>query len=175
MKYKLFKYPLILGINLLVIQSLFSLDLSLIGSPAPKFELTDISSSTDKIKLSNFKGKLLLINFWASWCGPCRAELPTLNRIQEKYKNRNFTVLGLAVEDKPFVKKFLDTQSLELNYPITVGKGEASKVMTLYGNPDGLLPLSVLISPRQEILAIYPGILSEIKMNRILNRLLNDF
>ena len=171
----LLKHLLLLGFGLLFIKPVFALDLSLIGNPAPQFELSDISSSSDKIKLSDYKGKLLLINFWASWCGPCLAELPTLNKIQQKYQNSNFTVLGIAVEDKPFVEKFLETHSLELSYPITTGKRESTEVMTQYGNPDGLLPFSVLISPKQEILSIYPGILSKTKMNRVLGRLLNNF
>ena len=97
------------------------------------------------------------------------------NKIQKKYENRNFTILGITVEDKPFIDKFLQTQKLELNYPITTGKAESSKIMTRYGNPDGFLPYSVLISPRQDILSIYSGILSETKMNRVLGRLLNSF
>lgn len=157
------------------IKPLFAIDLSLLGKPAPQFELTNILSNSKAIKLSDYKGKLVLINFWASWCGPCRAELPTLVKIQEKYKDRNFTILGLSVEDKPFIDKFLETQALELNYPITSGKTESSKIMTKYGNPDGFLPYSVLISPRQDILSIFPGILSETKMNRVLGRLLNSF
>lgn len=175
MKLTLLKYLLIIWLSVLFIKPLFAVDLSLIGSPAPQFELPDLMSDSDKIKLSDYKGKLLLINFWASWCGPCLAEIPTLNNLQQKYKDRNFTVLGVAVEDKPFIEKFLETHSLALSYPTTTGKKLSTKVMTQYGNPDGFLPFSVLISPRQEILSIYPGILSKTKMNRVLERLLNSF
>lgn len=175
MKLNVLKSTIIFLLSLTVIQSLLATDLSLFGKPAPQFELPEYSSSPNTIKLSDYKGKLVLLNFWASWCGPCRAELPTLVKIQKKYENRNFTILGITVEDKPFIDRFLQTQKLELNYPITTGKAESSKIMTRYGNPDGFLPYSVLISPRQDILSIYPGILSETKMNRVLGRLLNSF
>ena len=161
--------------GLITTQSLFAIDYSLLGKPAPEFDLSDISSDSKRIKLSDYKGKLVLINFWASWCGPCRAEIPSLVKLQEKYKNENFTILGLAVEDEPFVKKFLENETLEINYPISSGKSETTQIIEKYGNTDSMLPYSVLVSPRQEILAIYPGILSETKMNRVLGRFLNDF
>ena len=165
----------LLLIGFLSSHTVFAIDYSLISKPAPQFELPDISSESKQIKLSDYKGKLVLINFWASWCGPCRAELPSLVKLQDKYKDKNFTVLGLAVEDKPFVKRFLQDEDLALNYPITSGKLDTNKIIDLYGNPDGMLPYSVLVSPKQEILAIYPGILSEAKMQRVLGRLLDSF
>ena len=150
------------------------IDYSLLNKPAPQFELNNISSGST-IKLSDYKGKLVLINFWASWCGPCRVELPNLINLQDKYKEKGFTVLGLAIEDKPFIKRFIKDQSLTFNYPLTTGKIKTNKVIKQYGNPNAILPFSVLISPKQEILSIYPGIISEAKMHRVLGRLLDSF
>jgi len=166
---------LFLSLGIFLSQPLFAIDYSLIGKAAPQFDLPSLSSEKKTIKLSDYKGKLVLINFWASWCGPCRAELPTLIKLQEKYKDRNFTIIGLAVEDAPFIERFLKDEALAINYPITSGKIETNKVIDQYGNPDGMLPYSVLISPKQEILSIYPGILSEAKMQRVLGRLLDNF
>ena len=154
--------------------SLFAIDYSLLGQPAPEFELSELTSAK-KIKLSDYKGKVVLINFWASWCAPCRAELPTLVKLQKKYNDKNFVILGVAVEDKPFVDKFLEVNNITLNYPVTAGKIEASQILGQYGNPDELLPYSVLISPKQDILSIYPGILGEAKMERVLGRLFDNF
>ena len=163
------------------------IDYSLIGKPAPAFELPTIFEKQDGkvIKLSDYKGKLVLINFWASWCGPCRAEIPTLTKLQSTYKNRSFSVVGLAMESQKDAKAFL--QGKEINYPNAyngeegtknIDKKESNSIKELladFGNPDGILPFSVLVSPRQDILSIYPGIISEKKMNRVLGRLLDNF
>jgi len=160
--------------------SALDIDYSLIGKKATVFKLPAINEKLDGkvIKLSDYKGKLVLINFWASWCGPCRAEIPTLTKLQETYKDRSFTIIGLAVENQKNAEKFL--QGREINYPNAYdadekGANTVKEMLTKYGNPDGILPFSVLISPSQNILSIYPGILSERKMNRVIGRLLDNF
>ncbi len=151
------------------------IDYSLVGTPVESFELPAILKEADgeKIKLSDYKGKLVLINFWASWCGPCRAEIPTLIEIQKTYEDRSFSVIGLALESQQDAKQFI--QDKNINYPNAYGKESISKILKAMGNPDAILPFSVLLSPRQEILSIYPGILSKAKMDRIIGRLLDDY
>ena len=69
-----------------------------ISGPAPNFTLKSLSG--ENIKLSELTGNVVLINFWASWCGPCRQEMPFLNAIHNKYKALGFTVLGVNVEEE---------------------------------------------------------------------------
>ena len=163
------------GIILLFLTSLstnlyaLDIDYSLIGKPATAFEKED----GKVIKLSEYKGKLVLINFWASWCGPCRAEIPTLKKLQDTYKERSFTIIGLAMESKEDADKF--TQGKKINYPNAYGEKAIKELLTKFGNPDGILPFSVLINPKQNILSIYPGIIGETQMKRVLGRLLDDF
>jgi len=145
---------------------------NLLGKPATDFSLPSLASNK-KIILSNYRGKLILLNFWASWCGPCRAEFPTLINLQKDYNHRNFTIIGLAMDNPADAKQFVS--SLSVNFPIAVENNEVKKILSDYGNPDNLLPYSVLISPKQEILSIFPGILSENKARRIIGRLLDNF
>lgn len=173
------RFVFFLGITLGLIfntsLSALDIDYSLIGKPVPAFELPAIQEKLDGkvIKLSDYRGKLVLINFWASWCGPCRAEIPTLVKIQKTYKERSFSVIGLAMESKEDANKFLQTQ--DVNYPNAYGAEAIREILKKVGNEDGILPFSILLSPKQEIMAIYPGIVSETKMQRVLGRLLDDF
>ena len=79
--------------------------------PAPTFELPDINGK--KVSLTDFKGKVVLINFWATWCGPCKAEMPSLNSLYSTFKNDGFVVLAVSIDtsEKP-VKSFVSEKGI---------------------------------------------------------------
>ncbi len=79
--------------------------------PAPIFELPDINGK--KVSLADFKGKVVLINFWATWCGPCKAEMPSLNNLYAAFKNEGFVVLAVSLDpsEKP-VRSFVAEKGL---------------------------------------------------------------
>ncbi len=83
------------------------------GSPkaAPEFTLSDINGK--KVSLSDFKGKVILLNFWGTWCGPCTAEMPSLNRLYAALKNDGFVVLAVSIDpsDKP-VRSFVSAKGI---------------------------------------------------------------
>lgn len=141
----------------------FSKDM--IGKTAPGFTL---NSENGPIKLEDYKGKLVLLNFWASWCPPCRAEMPGFIKTQEKYKDTPFTFVGVAIEDKEDVLAY--AKEIGVNYPITYGTEDAYKAATNYGNPDGALPYSILISPEQKILEVFAGFLSEDRLEELITQ-----
>lgn len=120
-----------------------------IGKEAPDFSLSDINGK--QVSLSEFKGKVVILDFFASWCPPCRQEVPDFIELEKAYGDKGFTVIGVAlvsVEDaKDFAAKF------GINYPILVDDGEASD---LYG-PIRSIPTTFVLDKSGKIVKLYIG------------------
>ena len=84
-------------------------------SAAPDFTLESVSG--ENIRLSEFHGEVVLINFWASWCGPCRQEMPVLSKLHDRYRALGFTVLGVNVEENPGKARKL-LQEMPVSFPV---------------------------------------------------------
>jgi cytochrome c biogenesis protein CcmG/thiol:disulfide interchange protein DsbE len=134
-----------------------------IGQPAPEVALKDLDGKD--ATLAQYKGKVVLVNFWATWCEPCFVEIPWLIEIQQKYADKGFTILGVDVDDEgkaavvPFVAKErfnVNGQKLPMNYPILLGN---DAVADKFG---GLLgyPTSFLISRDGKIVKKVQGLIS---------------
>lgn len=104
---------------------------------------TDLTGSP--AKLAQWQGKRLLVNFWATWCAPCREEMPLLNRMRSQYAANGIEFVGIAVDSPEPVRKFV--QQLGIDYPIVTGGAEALEVIRLLGNKAGGLPYTVLVEP----------------------------
>ncbi len=137
----------------------------MVGRSIPEFKLP--ASKGGQINLADYKGKLVLLNFWASWCPPCRAEMPGFIKLQEEYKDKPFNIIGAALDDKRSADRFAD--KIGVNYPYAFGVEAVNDRSAAFGNPDGGLPYSVLISPDQKILATYYGFLSEEKLKKMID------
>jgi thiol-disulfide isomerase/thioredoxin len=117
---------------------------------APEFSLTDLSGQ--KLELANYKGKVILLDFWATWCGPCRIEIPGFVELQNRYRAQGLVVIGISMDDGPEpVKEFY--QQYKMNYPVAVGD---EKIGELYGGILGL-PTSFLIGRDGRIYAKHVG------------------
>ena len=132
---------------------------------AKEFTLRSINGGK-QVSLSEYRGKVVLVNFWATWCGPCRTEIPWLIAMQQKYAGRGFTVLGLAMDDEeesvvsPYVanERFsVNGERVAMNYPILIG---TSEVAESFGGLLGF-PTSVLISKDGKIFKRVTGIIRE--------------
>jgi thiol-disulfide isomerase/thioredoxin len=122
-------------------------------APAPQVVLKDIAGRT--LRLSNYKGKVVLLNFWATWCSPCRAEMPDLVKWQREYRKRGLQVIGITYppEELAEVRKFV--RSIKVNYPIALG-GKQTKALFDKGEN---LPITVVIDKKGMILEVVQGIL----------------
>jgi len=85
------------------------------GTPVPDFTLR--SSTGKNLKLSERRGEVVMINFWATWCGPCRQEMPELERLYQKYRKAGFVLLGVSVDDKPEAARAM-AQKLNVSFPV---------------------------------------------------------
>jgi thiol-disulfide isomerase/thioredoxin len=125
----------------------------------PAVTFKDVQGNS--VTLASFKGKVVLVNFWGTWCEPCRGEIPILISMQQQYGSKGFTILGVATNDEvsavgPFVKNTqfqVAGQSMAMNYPIVMGSDD---IATQFGGLLGM-PTSFLISRDGKIMKRYIG------------------
>jgi thiol-disulfide isomerase/thioredoxin len=120
------------------------------GADRPSLVLPDLDARPRD--LGEWDGKLVLLNFWASWCGPCREEMPLLDRAQQRHAERGLQVIGVAIDDVASVRGFLADHPVA--YPILLDEpGTGPDSSQRFGDNRGALPYSVLIGPDRRVLA----------------------
>ncbi|HEX7914216.1 TlpA disulfide reductase family protein [Rudaea sp.] len=127
-----------------------------VGDQRADLELSDVEGKPRR--LSEFDGKLVLLNFWATWCGPCREEMPLLDATHEKFADKGLLVVGIAIDDSDAVRDFL--KDYPIRYPILLA-GEDEDASLRYGDTRGVLPYSVLIGRDGRLIAQRAGYFSE--------------
>lgn len=133
---------------------------------APNFTLKDADGKP--VSLADYKGKVVVLNFWATWCGPCKIEIPWFIEFQKTYKDKGFTVLGVALDDEGWdaVKPYLADK--QVNYPVVTG---TSTVEQLYGGIDAL-PTTFLIDRDGRIASTHIGLVGKKDYESDINDLL---
>ena len=121
---------------------------------APNFSLKSTNDSL--YVLDDMKGKVVLLNFWATWCGPCRLEIPDFNDLYKNYHNKGLEILGISISDtKNQLLQFLE--SYDVQYPLLYGNStEMEKVLIDYGAGYSV-PVSFLVNAEGELIRGYPG------------------
>jgi peroxiredoxin len=121
------------------------------GLLAPDFTRTDLAGNV--LRLSSYRGKVILLNFWATWCGPCLVEIPRFSGWQQKYGSEGLQILGVSMDDESTpVKRVL--RVYHVAYPVAMGDENLGE---LYGGVLGL-PLTFIIDPSGRIVARYQGV-----------------
>lgn len=141
------------------------------GEPAPELTLKDLDGND--VSLSEYKGKVVLVNFWATWCEPCRIEIPWLIEMQQKYGPKGFVILGIALDEEgksvvaPFVAKErfdVNGQNEPMSYKILIGNDDAAeKFGGLFG-----YPTSILISRDGKQIKRITGIISYDEISKVI-------
>jgi len=150
------------------------------GKPAPGFTLQDLSGK--KVSLADFKGKALLINFWATWCGPCKVETPWLVELRNQYAAKGFEVLGISAEgddlqpsdkegwakDKAAIAKFVKEEKMP--YPVLINGDSISKP---YGGIDAM-PTSFYVDRSGNVVNVQLGLTSKDDMEANIRKTLGE-
>ena len=136
--------------------------------PAPDFALQDADGRT--VRLSDYRGKVVLLNFWATWCGPCKVEIPWFVEFERKHKDKGFAVVGVSMDEdgwqivKPFVSR------LGINYRILMG---TDSIAQLYGGVESL-PTTFVIDREGRIAAVHVGLVSKRSYEKDIDEVLGD-
>ena len=163
---------LLLGIALLtaaILVSPLSADLTNAAARknAPDFRLQDSNGTT--IRMSALKGKVVLLDFWATWCAPCKLEIPWFMEFQETYATKGLAAVGVAMDDEGWktVKPYLKDHPI--NYPILVGDAPFAKRYTVTA-----LPVTLLIDRKGKIAARHDGLVDKAVVENEIQKLLQE-
>ncbi len=132
------------------------------------FTLPDLAQQPRR--LDEWKGQVVLLNFWAPWCPPCRNEIPAFIDLQKKYADKGFTVVGITIDTRDNTQAFADT--VGLNYPVLIAEEHGITIAGDYGNHTGTLPYSVLLDREGRIVLTHHNTLSLEQAEKALHPLL---
>lgn len=136
-----------------------------VGERRPDFTLPDTEGVPRSV--SEFDGKLLIVNFWATWCPPCRDEIPAFVRLQQDYAAQGVQFLGVALDRAEAVRAFIAEHAV--NYPSVYGEHEAIALSKAYGNRIGGLPFTVVVGRDGRVLRMHQGVFEEAELRAVID------
>jgi peroxiredoxin len=136
------------------------------SKPAPDFTLKNAKG--ERVRLSDYKGKVVLLNFWATWCGPCKTEIPWFVDFESEFQARGFTVLGVSMDEDGWkvINPYVAEQ--KINYPIVLANEEVNEI---YGGIEAL-PTTLLIGRDGRIAFLHAGLVSREEYEKEIRKLL---
>jgi len=135
---------------------------------APEWQLNDVDGKP--VKLSDFKGKVVILDFWATWCPPCRAEIPGFVAIQKKYADKGFTMVGVSLDEQgpSVVKSFM--HNFGMNYPVVMAN---QKIVLDYGGITAI-PTTFVIDRQGNVVTAYQGAMDQATFESVIGPLLEN-
>ena len=112
-------------------------------------------SAGQQRKMSEWQGKVLLLNFWATWCPPCVSEMPELVALQNEWAGKNLQVVGIGIDSPSNIREFAAKH--QITYPLLLGGLEGTELSRQFGNQSGGLPFTLLIAPDGSVRQAYMG------------------
>lgn len=135
-----------------------------LAATLPEFSMPDADGNERAV--SEWAGDILVINFWGTWCAPCREEVPLLIEIQEDYADQGLTVLGIALDESEPVQRF--AQDFGINYPLLVGQQETLAVMEAFGSGSVGMPHTFVVDRDGAIVNFHVGLLKPEQVDELL-------
>ncbi len=149
--------------------------LSLVNSHAsgalqqlPQQSFEDIDGNTQP--LDQWRGKVVVLNFWATWCPPCRREIPTFTALQREYQQQGLQFIGIAIDDPRAVSRYIREQ--EINYPTLLGEENGMELSMQLGNRSFVLPYSAIFDRSGRLVSTHRGELTREELKQRLSTLL---
>ncbi|MFZ9163503.1 MAG: TlpA family protein disulfide reductase [Polynucleobacter sp.] len=130
------------------------------------FEREWFSPDQKPISTADWKNKVLVVNFWASWCPPCVEEMPALDKIQGEYDPKNMLIVGIGIDSPSNIRQFIETTII--SYPIVLGGLGGNDINKMLGNPSGALPFTVVINAKGNIAGTKLGKISEDELRKLI-------
>jgi len=133
-------------------------------APSALYAASFLDEAGQRQPLGQYQGRLLVLNFWATWCGPCREEMPGFARLHRRWQDKGVQFVGVSAEDRDRVARF--GRELSIPYPLWTGGDEVGELARRLGNRLGVLPHTAIIGAHGEILEVRAGTYTEAELER---------
>lgn len=134
----------------------------------PAFALPDLQGNMRDVR--EWEGKVIVVNFWATWCPPCRREMPGFTELQQRYAAQGLQFVGIALDEETPVRDFVDTS--DVPYPILLGGDAAMSVSHAYGNRFDALPYTAVVDRNGNVVSTFRGEVDIAETEKLIQRLL---